>query len=145
MINIVIIFDKAIAGVLRQDMVKYGALRVNYFNQGLDVNTLRTSENDRLHFTLDILQVLEEVIHVVALVDKDRLANFLKHELVLWVLKGRLGDVAGVFIADEGVQQHVIKLEEKSQGAVGFLRIDRLHRGQDHRFVHYAQVLEYAS
>ena len=45
---------------------------------------------------------------MVALVYKDRLANLLEHELVFRVLESRFCYVAGVFVADESVQQHIV-------------------------------------
>ena len=151
-INVVVILDETVAGVLGQDMLENFAIRVDYIEQSVGIDSLCSCENNRLNLTLRIDQVPEKLIHVVSLIDQDRLAYFLEHELMLWVLESRFGHVSCILIADKRVQQDIVKLQKQGQSTMlqialtAFLwHVNRLHGWQEHFGVDNTQVLKQAS
>ena len=127
-------------------MLEYLAIWIYDIYQSVGVDAFSSREYNRFYLTFRLFQVLKELTHVVTLIDEDGLSDLLQHELVFWILERRLGNVTCVLVANESVDQDVVKLEEKRQSTVFvFLLEDWLHWWQEDFCVDDTQILKQAS
>ena len=71
MVNIIILFMQAIAGILTENIVEYFLLRIKMFQQSSGVDAFGPCEHDGLDFSSMLLQVLQEIIHMVSFINED--------------------------------------------------------------------------
>ena len=95
--------------------------------------------DNRIYHILIIFQILHEVVPVVAHVDQAGLVDFRYEELVLGVFSCGVGDVAEVFVTDEGVEENVVEFHEQCQ----FVLLTLRKIGNSHQLVLHSDILEY--